>query len=146
MISVSHNTQAWHLRLLAMPNKSFLGCCLLGTLSTQPEAEILEMLPCFWDLVCGLNTFLTASQLQPRCVQELSRGASLWDWALLWVTAWPEADPTCPKCRGSLSLCAGRGVLFCLFSGNFAPSWHVQGLPYRHQTSQLLYMKCYRTS
>lgn len=76
MISISHNTQPWHLRLLAMTNKSFLGCWVLGTLSIQPEGEVLETLPCFWDLVCGLNTFLTAGQLQPHHVQELSRGAS----------------------------------------------------------------------
>lgn len=76
MISVSHNTQPWHLRLLAMTNRSFLGWWLLGTLSIKPEGDILEMLPCFQDSVCGLNTFLTASQLQSCHVQELSRGAS----------------------------------------------------------------------
>lgn len=76
MISVSHNTQPWDLRLLATTNKSFLGCWVLGTLSIQPEGEVLETLPCFRDLVRGLNTFLTGSQLEPRRVPELSRGGA----------------------------------------------------------------------
>lgn len=75
MSSVSHNTQPWDLRLLVMTNKSFLGCQVFGTLSVQSEGEVLEMLPCFPDLVCGLNTFLTSSQNKTCSLMVLSRGA-----------------------------------------------------------------------